>query len=190
MEEIPFKVKTLSQEEVSRECARLEEIVRNDNFEPDCILAILNGGKHISENMFKLKPKESVFIQRSSTTSLKNGIKGKILSTILKRLPIYLKDYLRIREAMFLARKNFKTPNESKIDIPDLGKYRKILIVDDAVDSGRTLKKVRDSIHSLYPQAEIRTAVLTVTQPKPLAMPEYTIYNNSTLIRFPWALDF
>ena len=32
-------------------------------------------------------------------------------------------------------------------------------------------------------------AVVTVTSVKPLIMPDYFLYNNRTLVRFPWSID-
>lgn len=65
----------------------------------------------------------------------------------------------------------------------------RILVVDDAVDSGATLRTVIATIRSTWPDAEIRSAVLTVTRSRPLILPDYTLYPRGTLLRFPWSLD-
>ncbi|MDE7407207.1 MAG: hypothetical protein K2M76_02200, partial [Muribaculaceae bacterium] len=62
-------------------------------------------------------------------------------------------------------------------------------VVDDAVDTGTSLSIALRKLHELCPQAEIRTAALTVTTPDPVVRPDYTIYNNRTLLRFPWSMD-
>lgn len=65
----------------------------------------------------------------------------------------------------------------------------KILIVDDAIDSGTTATSVRNAISSLNPDAEIRIAVITVTQPYSLKFADFYLYGDGTLIRFPWSID-
>lgn len=64
-----------------------------------------------------------------------------------------------------------------------------ILVVDDAVDSGNTLMAVKETIESLDSDVEIRTAAITVTTSAPAIIPDYYIYHNRTLIRFPWSKD-
>lgn len=64
-----------------------------------------------------------------------------------------------------------------------------ILIVDDAVDSGATLLAVVEAVRIDMPGAEVRSAVITQTTPSPVITPDYTLYNNRTLIRFPWSMD-
>ena len=66
-------------------------------------------------------------------------------------------------------------------------KGRKVLIVDDAVDSGATMLAVAEALREANPEAEIRTAAITVTTPKPLITPDYSMYKD--LIRFPWSMD-
>jgi hypoxanthine phosphoribosyltransferase len=65
----------------------------------------------------------------------------------------------------------------------------RILVVDDAVDSGRTLEVVLRWLRGRCPDAEVRSAVLTVTTPRPLLIPDFYLYYPDVLIRFPWSLD-
>ena len=44
--------------------------------------------------------------------------------------------------------------------IPDLRSSKKVLVVDDIVDSGDTMKAVVDELRSCYPSLELRSAVL------------------------------
>ncbi len=79
-----------------------------------------------------------------------------------------------------------------KIHIPfgPSERARKILVVDDAVDSGYTLSHVLEAVKAVLPAgAEVRSAVITVTTDDPLVMPDFYLYNDKTLVRFPWAMD-
>ena len=63
-------------------------------------------------------------------------------------------------------------------------------MVDDAVDSGYTLSHVLEAFKAVLPAgAEVRSAVITVTTDDPLVMPDFYLYNDKTLVRFPWAMD-
>lgn len=64
-----------------------------------------------------------------------------------------------------------------------------MLLVDDAVDSGTTMLRVAEALRCGNPEIELRTAVITVTTAAPLLRPDYTIYDDRTLIRFPWSMD-
>ncbi|MDE6702075.1 MAG: phosphoribosyltransferase domain-containing protein, partial [Muribaculaceae bacterium] len=76
------------------------------------------------------------------------------------------------------------------IVLPTLSEnIRKILIIDDAVDSGATLKAIVEKFKAEYPNTDIRSAVITQTHPQAIYKPDYCIFDNSTLIRTPWSID-
>jgi hypoxanthine phosphoribosyltransferase len=118
---------------------------------------------------------------------LKFGIFGKII----KLLPKRVNNVLRMAEAKCLSiakiSKRRLLLTAKQIDV--LGNAEKILIVDDAVDSGATLSAVIEAIAKLPGKRNVRTAVITVTASDPAVMPDFFIYNNHTLIRFPWSAD-
>ena len=65
-----------------------------------------------------------------------------------------------------------------------------ILIVDDACDSGSTLRAVMDAVRKISPErVVIKTAVITTTTYRPVVSPDFSLYRNRTLIRFPWSKD-
>lgn len=104
---------------------------------------------------------------------------------------------LRIIESRILAAYDtIKTRESTPIQIEaSLAKELKsmqnprILIVDDAVDSGFTLADVVENIKAHTNGADIRTAVITVTRKSAIIKPTYCLYRNSLLVRFPWSLD-
>ena len=76
-----------------------------------------------------------------------------------------------------------------KLDQLLSGKPRDILIIDDAVDSGKTLFVINQYIKSLDSKIKVKNAAITITQKSPLILPNYYLYKN-TLIRFPWSYDY
>lgn len=182
-----MRVITLDREELLKHCHRLQAAVET-SFAPDLIVGIENGGRVVAENMFETLPHISVKAQRNSTP-MKNKLgAGKKL---LSKAPLWVKDTLRMAEASLLNRtsKGKGAPSLS-LNPENFTGGDHILIVDDAVDSGRTLKAVANALKELYPRAELRTAAITVTTANPLASPDYFIYNDKTLIRFPWSMDY
>ena len=63
--------------------------------------------------------------------------------------------------------------------------------VDDAIDSGVTIRVVCDALQERYGMdAVIKTAVVTVTTDAPLLDADFYCYHDHTLVRFPWSMDY
>ncbi len=65
-----------------------------------------------------------------------------------------------------------------------------ILVIDDAIDSGDTLFAIVETLKKTNPNAKVETAVITETTHHPRIRANYTLYQNRTLIRFPWSSDY
>lgn len=179
-----WTVKTLPPDAFRDECARLEARVRADGFVPDVVLGICSGGKYVADEMFSGVPHVYTVLQRPLTSGKQH------VGWLLGLLPMWMLDHLRIAEARMLENQSRKRDfNPSEVDIPPLPECGKILVVDDAVDSGTTLRSVIEKIFSKYPNILLRSAVITNTSPYSIIKPDYTLYDNNTLIRFPWSKD-
>lgn len=113
------------------------------------------------------------------------------LGKVLKFLPLFLLDRLRILESRLLN--GGKSDCKCDVKLPEkLTELRdvNILVVDDAVDSGVTLRNTLESIESHIPDVKICSAAVTVTTASPIMKPDYYVYDNLTLIRFPWSIDW
>jgi hypoxanthine phosphoribosyltransferase len=186
-----YTVLTLPPEDFCAACHRLEQSVRADAYTPELIVGIRTGGSYVASEMFNEIPHLEITLQRPSTHQ-KQRLGGKLL----RHLPYPVTDRLRVAEAWWLGRKHpiqsGTTQEAEHVTLPEypaLPLVRRILVVDDAVDSGRTLLAVVRALQKQCPQAEIRSAVLTVTTEQPQICPEYKLYEHKTLIRFPWSLD-
>lgn len=179
-----FKILNLDTVLFAEKCQELETLVRESAFEPDLVIAIPRSGLRMLPYVFPDKPQNNVVLPPRK----KDGIKKYIMQYIAKS-PQWFKDLLRIVHAKWLVSRR------NRIDIDAIGlpepeaDFKRILIIDDAVDSGATMLAVVESFKKKYPEIELRTAVLTVTGRKPAFIPDYSLYNNSTLIRTPWSPD-
>ncbi|MCM1489397.1 MAG: phosphoribosyltransferase domain-containing protein [Muribaculum sp.] len=177
----------------------LADAVAADGLCFDAIVGVKRGGsvvcdafcRHFPSSRYGLRT--DVRKQRSSTKR-----KGGRVSAILKRLPYWMLDLMRIVESEVLSfRHRFSNYHPSPVEIPEVLKRLLktlknpgILVIDDAIDSGDTLYAVVQTLKKVNPSVEVKVAVITVTTKSPRMVPDYYIYNNRTLIRFPWSNDF
>ncbi|MDE6019176.1 MAG: hypothetical protein K2G85_10230 [Muribaculaceae bacterium] len=182
-----------------RHAIRLAGMIEND-MHFDAIVGVKRGGSFVCDALCKHFRKErydaryDVELQRPSTKT-KNGT----ISKILKHLPTIILDFLRMAESKILSfhrkiKGNVATP---EVNIPAGLEYilktvevPKILIIDDAIDSGDTLFAITETLKKTNPNITIRIAVMTVTTARPRIDADYALYKNKTLIRFPWSNDY
>lgn len=181
-----MKVITLDNITFDKTCKELEQTA--GSFAPDLVIGIKTGGEYVAERMFSEAAHVAVLLQRPSSKLKKNSI-----FKILRMLPTPVLNQMRMIESELLRLRNTKTIEHFKLpeNVQQIlhGKER-ILIVDDSIDSGSTMKQVRDAVRRVTPEtAKIKTAVITVTTRNPILQPDFCIYNNRILIRFPWSKD-
>jgi len=181
-------------------CAELMRHVADDH-RPDALIGIRTGGLVVAEAMAKAAgdglPILAVTCRRPSS---RHKPTSSTVRRMVANLPRPLLDQLRVIEHAVLTRKPPPVPQgDYRFDEDELhdldawmassGARPSVLIVDDAVDSGTTLSVVLDAVRSLAPHgATIRSAAITVTTERPLALPDYALYHRQ-LCRFPWSLD-
>ncbi len=192
-------VQTLDNNGLKEASFSLNTMIFND-FIPNIIIGIRSGGFIVAEIMAqsaKHKPLLLAISRHRASTEKKNKIKG--LKSFLKLLPYPITNQLRIWEHKKLTSKPVSKTIEFIPDTNELANLRgflkakpesKILIVDDAVDSGETMKAVLDLVRKeADPSCIIKTAAITVTTDTPIIKPDYILYNH-VLCRFPWSFDF
>ncbi len=160
-------------------------------FSPEIVVGILTGGGEVGRRVAAYLHAPAYFevsLQRPSTH------RKHRLGPLLRSLPGWVADRLRIYEARKLSRvagapREAVLPEDLTLALRSMSGSG-VLIVDDAVDSGATLSAVIRAVKSVVPRAEIRSAALTVTTPHPSVEPEYALWRNEVLLRFPWSLDY
>lgn len=182
-----MKVITLEQSDFESTSAQLGRLASPAN--PDLIIGIRRGGAYVAQVIRPQFPDASYI----EIESARNGTYYKNnLHNILKSLPIWFLDFARIMEAKILSLKKrrereFHISTESIRVIKD---SRRILIVDDAVDSGATLSAVVNAVKDINKASQLMTAAIVVTTKKPIIYPDFVLYKRDTLIRFPWSNDY
>ena len=192
-------VRTLDRVDFDAACARLMQQVAA-SYSPSLLVGIRTGGFVVAEAMARAAaeplPVLPLTCQRPGTAT-----KSRLpfLQEILGVLPRGAVDTLRLLEHRMLSprRKRLaKVPNVDHAEAAAIAAQlsatqtqHRLLVVDDAVDSGITLQTVVGLLRSTCPgETEIRSAVITVTLEAPKAEPDYALYRG-VLCRFPWSFD-
>lgn len=185
-------------EQFSSVVQQLESQVIDSGYDPSLIVGIPTGGCFVLAEMKMLSKNSNVcFIskQRKSTAT-----KQKLrLKSFLPYLPRVLNNALRHLESWLLERKfekkrdEFLSADASLIDLDDktqkmLIDSKQILVVDDAIDSGETMKVIVQTIRQYNPDAEIKLAVINTTFMSPLVEPDFCLFQRK-IVRYPWAND-
>ncbi|HBQ8591393.1 TPA: hypothetical protein U5G31_005092 [Klebsiella pneumoniae] len=176
-------------------CRRLHDHIE-EKYHPELIIGIATGGAVVVEKMKYQEDRNILIIKKQRPfTKTKNKMK---FDSWLPYLPEWINNILRLAELSFNEYRFNKKgiiDNDStgieilKGNVEDIFKAKKILIVDDSVDSGATLKNCVQFIGGIMQTGtEIKTASLNVTFKKPAIFPTFLLYNR-TIVRYPWAND-
>lgn len=185
---IPMRVITLDPAAFDAACLRLEADVAAAGV-PDLVVGIASGGDRVAGRIFGEVPHVSVSLRRPSTARKE---RAGMLFGVLRRLPRRVADWLRMAEARILASRPARVmPLTLAPDVAAaIAGAQRVLVVDDAVDSGATLRAVLDAVKSVAGDSAVRSAALTVTTEHPLAEPDHALWRKGVLIRFPWSKDY
>jgi uncharacterized protein len=193
-------VRTLTQSAFDAACAQLMRIVEAD-FAPRLMIGIRTGGLVVAQSMVLAVLGEPPLVvpvtcRRPSTA---RKVRLPLFRATLARVPRSIVDVLRqFEHRWFIAPAARRSPSRL-IDPADtkaataaigaMSEPSRILVVDDAVDSGATLLTVLDLLREACPRsAVIRSAAITQTLDDPLVRPDYVLFRG-TLCRFPWSFD-
>lgn len=188
-----MKVLTLTNQDLSRTC---EKLVQQLDYKPDLIVGVLNGGGYIVEEI-KKSPKFKEVNYTAAKFQRNNQIKNNITAKfLLKKLPYKILNKIRIIESN-LARKSISIIDKEdllNIELPiksynNTLNIKKILVVDDAIDTGKTMFVFKNNLKKFYPEADIKIAVVSWTIEESIMKPDYYVHKN-VLVRFPWAKDY
>ena len=141
---------------------------------------------------------------RRPSSDIKGG--SATFRFLLRVLPYFILNMLRTIEYYLLTLPRCRAARRHGIDdqrVPDpaeIGAIRaaarglpadvRVLVVDDSLDSGATLRAVVRQLRELLPPAaDLRTAAFTVLGPYPVVAADYFLYQRVNC-RFPWSYDF
>jgi hypoxanthine phosphoribosyltransferase len=190
---------TLQQPAFDVACAKLMRLVEA-NLTPTVVVGIRTGGLTVARAMVRAAatnlPVLPITCQRAATAT-----KGRVpwLRPLLAALPRPLVDFLRRLEHRLVIMRRTRKPRMQMIDrgegaaiaamLATSTETPRVLVVDDAVDSGVTLMTVLRLLREMCPTGtEIRSAAITQTFEHPAVRPDYVLYRG-LLCRFPWSFD-
>ena len=192
------QTRTLNQAAFDAACAELMRVVEQD-FTPALVVGVRTGGLAVAAAMARAaatRPTVLPLTCRRPATTLKSCIPG--LRSILATMPEPVLNTLRQAEhRLSMGRRH--AAGSAHVDmaeaaligawLADTPSARRVLVADDAVDSGMTLAAVLRALRTVCPpRVEPRTAVITLTMENPVVTPDYTLYRG-VLCRFPWSFD-
>lgn len=120
-----------------------------------------------------------------------NFLKSK-LGPLVAYCPRFVRDILITIELKTKVHKRDTERNiefHNSIESLEIDNYKKIIIVDDSVDTGNSMKLVYEAIRDRFVDAEVRTYALNVWgESKIVFQTDYCSYEN-TVIRAPMSKD-
>ena len=161
----------------------------SESYQPDLIIYIAKGGYLIGREMRDVFNVPMIGI---GTSRDGNNFKEKI-GPFIAMLPNFVRNILiSIEMKSNKHGKNterhvhFLDDIEEKIDVKTI---KSILVAEDSVDTGHSLKQSLEEIKKVFPDAEIKVASLNVwDKSKDIVSVDYSLYQN-TLIKAPMSKD-
>jgi uncharacterized protein len=192
-------LRTLRQPAFDTACAELMRLVEAQ-YVPTLIVGVRTGGLIVAQSMVRAAS-SPVLVLPLTCRRAGTGVKSRVplLRSMLAALPTPVVNLLRrLEHRLLLAPRGTRAPPQ-QIDhveaeaiaawVAGSSRRARILVTDDAVDSGVTLATVLGLLHRLCPAGtEIRSAAITQTLDNPKVRPDFVLFHN-TLCRFPWSFD-
>lgn len=173
----------LSIEEAKNKSLELKKIVLDD-YQYDLVIFVARGSYSIALILAEgTSPVVEIIASRKA-----NKIKT-IISPLLVLIPKRLAVFLREKEAKasFHDKDNERNVQFSRDIWNKYKDSKKILLVDDSVDSGHTIIESKKAIEEFFPEATIKVAALNIMA-KSIVPIDYYIYFD-VLLKGPWSND-
>lgn len=180
--------KELNRKELEKECNGWARRI-SESYQPDLIIYIAKGGYLIGREMREVFNVPMIGI---GTSRDGNGFKEKV-GPFVAILPNFVRNILISIEMMSKKHEknterhvHFLDDIEEKIDVKTI---KSILVAEDSVDTGHSLKQSLEEIKKVFPDAEIKVASLNVwDKSKDIVSVDYSLYQN-TIIKAPMSKD-
>ena len=142
---------------------------------------------YYSYDMFKIDALELSFLCKDFTSDAILGIaRGGLTLSHFMSQALSQRNVFTLNTISYDGR--IQKDNVEVFNIPSLEKFRKVLIVDDIIDSGKTIEKVMTLLKNSYPNIEFKVASLFYKEDA-LVRPDFTINKADKWIDFFWEVD-
>ena len=74
-------------------------------------------------------------------------------------------------------------------NVPELGKAKKVLLLDDIVDSGQTIKEILNYLTHHFPEVEFKIASIYYKKTA-MIQPDFALHETNEWIEFFWEKDY
>lgn len=178
-----MKLEELSLKRLTIENLELAKIIDNDGFKPDIIVYIEKGGYIIGRDLSNYFSVIAIGIHANRKG---NKIK-KFLMPIAVHLPRFICNYLRkieLKSSIHTMSKERNVFFSKMIEANIFKSVSKILIVDDSVDTGYSIKFVRKKLEEMFVNVkDIRVAALNVwTKSFSVVNTDYYLWKDTIII--------
>lgn len=177
----------LSRKDIEEQCKDWAKEIQK-SYQPDLIVYVAKAGYLIGREM---KDVFNVPLVGISATREGNALK-EVVGPIVSRMPNFVRNILISLE---LKSDTHSKNAERQIHFHEglekmkSSNIQSILVVDDSVDTGHSMKQVVDAIHSLFGDVEIKIAGLNVwDKSRSIIDSDFALYKN-TVIKSPMSKD-
>lgn len=177
----------LSSKDVENKTAELYNKILSTDYKFDLVIFIAKGSYTIGKKLSELGNCPLLEIK---ATRKGNKLK-KIISPFLKLIPKKIKMYLRNKE----VKSNVHEKNIERNVIYNIEKWSKykecknIILVDDSVDTGYSIKACKEEIERFFPNSNIKVAVFNYFEKSEnIIKVDYSIYKEM-MMNGPWSND-
>lgn len=177
----------LSRKDIENDCFNWAKEIQK-SYQPDLIVYVAKAGYLIGREMKRVFDVPLVGISASREG---NGLK-EIFGPIVSVMPNFIRNFLisvELKSDTHSKNTERKIHMHEGLEMLDKEKFHHILIVDDSVDTGHSMKQVVNVISSMFANAEIKTAGLNVwDKSKSIIDTDFALFKN-TVIKTPMSKD-
>lgn len=177
----------LSINDIRAQCSAWADEI-NKEFQPQLLIYVAKAGYLIAEAMNTVFHADILGIDASRKG---NKLKEK-LGGLFSHIPRFLHKWLIALEMKVNVHgKDIERHVQfhEKVDSLEKDAITKVLVIDDSVDTGHSLKTVLEEIKKIFLKAEVRTAALNVWEKsRAVVTTDYSLYLD-TIIKAPMSKD-
>lgn len=195
-----MKIITLNNAGLDWQTRELAAKVSEAHPEPyDVILSVKKGGSYVAKSFLKFFPAKSMGSYGEIDLNRPRSMYRKPrLVRVLPHIPLWILNTCRYAQALWLKlRQQISEPKAPAVTLPEGICHKvnsvevpEILLIDDTVDTGKTMRGIVNAVMAANPKARVQVLTITVTTASPIVMADYYVYDNDTLVRFPWSRDY